>query len=161
MGIVKKYLWLVIFVLLVLTGFFSFFIHFHHDVKAITDFSYSYDKFDKTISDFSMSVFASNLDSKPAIEDLERNANGALIELKIKASERISSLIKNDAEFMNTELEIADFSGKELAVLDSCKRARYDKRDAEVDKLAKEFSDLKNKRTTAYTRFQQLVKLTK
>lgn len=161
MRIVKKYIWLVIVVLVVLTGSFFFFNRFHHDVKALTDFSYSYEKFDKTISNFSISVFTSNLDSKPASDDLERKATEALIELNIRASERISSLIKNDAKFMSTELEIADFSGKELAALVSYKRAIWDMRDSEVDKFAKEFSDLKNKRTTAFTRFQDLVKLTK
>jgi hypothetical protein len=161
MAIVKKYTWLVIVVLAVLTGIFYFFNRFYHDVKALTDFSYSYEKFDKAISYFSISVFALNFDSTLVTEDLERKANEALIELNIKASERISSLIKNDAEFMSSELEIADLSGKELTALGIYKRSIFYKRDAEMDNLAKEFRDLKNKRTTAYARFQELVKLTK
>lgn len=161
MEIIKKYKWLVIFVLVVLAGIFFFFNRFHHDVKALTDFSASYEKFDKVISDFSVSVFESNLEGAPATDDLERKADGALVELNKKASERISSLIKNDAEFMSTELEIADFSGKEMDALSAYKRAIRDKRDAEVDRLAKEFIDLKNKRTNAYARFQELVELTK
>ena len=96
-----------------------------------------------------------------ATDDLEHKAVRILAELNTKASERISSLIKNDAEFMRTKLEIANFSGKELDALSAYKRAMRDKRDAERERLAKEFINLKNKRTTAYAGFQELVELTK
>ena len=161
MAIAKKYTWSVIVVLVVLMGILYFFNRFNHDVKALTDFSYSYEKFDNAISDFSKSVFASNLNDTLAADDLERKANEALIELNIKASERISSLIKNDAEFMSSELEIADLSGKELTAIGIYKRSIFIKSAAEMDNLAKEFRDLKNKRTTTYARFQELVKQTK
>lgn len=161
MEIIKKYKWLLIVVLVVLAGVFFFFNLFQHDVRAIKDFSVSYKKFDKAISDFSGYLFSSSLQGTSATDDLEYKAERTLVELSTKASAKISSLIKNDAEFMRTELEIADFSGKELDALSAYKRAIRDKRDTEWDRLAKEFNDLKNKRTTAYVRFQELVELTK
>lgn len=127
--------------------------------------------------------------------DLESKAGDALIELNIKASARLSSLIKNDAELMSKALEIADLSGKELDHLGAYKRAIWDKRDiankllqnivddngrldgfikflrkkdnqakiqsqnADLDRLAKEFGDLTNNRTTAYARFQGLAEI--
>ena len=160
---IKKYKWLPILALIVvLAGVLSLFYKFyHHDVKALEEFLASYEAFDKAISEFSIPVFASNLEGAPATDNLERKADEALVELDTKTSVRISSLIKNDAELMSTELEIADVAGKELYTLRVYKRAIRDKRDADVDRLAKEFSDLNNKRTTAYARFQELAELTK
>ena len=160
MEIIKKYKWLLILVLIALAGVFSFFYCFYYnDVKALTDFSDSYEKFDKAISDFSALVFASNLEGAPATDNLERKADEALVELNTKASARLSSLIKNDAELMSTELEIADFSGKELDTLSAYKRAIRDKRDTDVDGLAKEYGELTSKRKAAYAHFQELAGL--
>ena len=150
METIKKYKWLLIVVLVVLAGVFFFFNRFYHnDVKALMDFSVSYEKFDKAISDFSISK----------TDDLESKAGDALIELNTKASARISSLIKNDAELMSTQLEIADFSGKELDTLSAYKRTIRDNRDADVDRLAKEYGDLTSKRKAAYTRFARFQQL--
>ena len=151
MGIIKKYKALLILVPVVIVGFFFY----HNDVKALEKFVASYEKFDKAISDFSKPVFVSNVEGAPATDDLERKADEALAELNTKTSVRISSLIKNDAELMNTELEIADFSGKELDNLKAYKRAVADK-NVDLGRLAKEFGDLANKRQTAYARFREL-----
>ena len=159
MEIIKKYKPAVIIVLVLASVFFFFNRLYHNDVTALTDFSASYEKFDKAISDFSVPVFASNLEGAPATDDLERKADEALRELNTKASARISSLIKNDAELMSTELEIANFSLKELDTLSAYKTAMWGKRDADVDRLAKEYADLMNKRKTAYAHFQELARL--
>ncbi|OGD21124.1 MAG: hypothetical protein A2W03_03885 [Candidatus Aminicenantes bacterium RBG_16_63_16] len=82
----------------------------------------------------------------------------ALTELDAKASIRLSSLIKNDAELMNLTLEIARLSGKELAALKAQKEAAADKT-ADLPKLAKESADLARQRQTAYARFRELAGL--
>ena len=145
-GISKEYKVLLILVLVVLVGAFLFFYRMYHkDVKALEDFLASYEKFDKAISDFSIGE----------TDDLESKAGDALGEFTTKASVRISSLIKNDAKLMSTALEIADFSGKELATLSAYKRAIQSK-NADLDGLAKEYGDLTSKRKTAYARFRGL-----
>ena len=73
MEIIKKYKWLLILVLVVLAGVFSFFYRFYYnDVKALTDFSVSYQKFDKAVSDFSISK---NDDSESKAEDSLKELN--------------------------------------------------------------------------------------
>jgi len=149
MEIIKKYKALLIFALVVIVGVFFFFSRFYHnDTKALTDFVASYEKFDKAISDFSIGE----------TDDLESKAGDALIELNTKAAVRISSLVENDAEIMSKELEIAEFSGKELDNLRASKRAIQSK-NADLDGLAKEYGDLNSKRKTAYARFQELAGL--
>ena len=156
MGIIKKYKALIVLALIVVVGTFFFFYRFYHnDVKALTDFSVAYEKFDKAVSDFSTSVFASNPEGALAVDDLERKADEALVDLNIKASARISSLIKNDAELMRATHEIADLSGKELDALKAYKRAIADKNSG-MDKLAQAFGDLSNKRQVAYAHFREL-----
>ena len=157
--IIKKYKAVLVIPLIVAAGIIFFFYHFgHNDYKVITDFSASYIKFDQAISDFSTPIFASNLEATPATDDLERKADKALVDFNTKASARISSLTKNDAELMRLTLEIADLSGKELDALKAYKRAAADK-SADLDKLAKEFADLTNERQTAYARFLELTGL--
>jgi hypothetical protein len=159
MEMIKKYKALLVIALIMAAGIFFFFYHFgHNDAKAIGDFSVAYEKFDKAISDFSSPVIASNLESAPATDDLERKADEALVELNTKASARISSLTKNDAELMNVTLEIADLSKKELDTLKAYKSALADK-NVDLNKLAKEFGDLTNKRQTAYALFRELAGL--
>jgi hypothetical protein len=158
MEIIKKYKGLLILALVALAGLFFFYRLHRHDVKSLVNFSVAYKNFDKAISDFSIPVFAPNFEGAPATDDLERKADEALVELNTKASARLSSLIKNDAELMSTTLEIADLSGKELDALKAYKRAVADK-NVNLDRLAKEFGDLTNKRQSAYARFQELAGL--
>jgi len=146
-GIFKKYKWFIILALLVLAGVFSFFYRFYHNgVKALADFSASYEKFDKALVDF----FIAETD------DSESKADNALIELNTKAvAFRLSSLIKNDAELMNKALEIAAFSKRELDNLRAYKRAVQSK-NADLDVLAIEYGDVNGKRKTAFARFREL-----
>ncbi len=235
----KKYQVLFALALVVCGAIFFFFCRMHHnDLKALEDFSASYEKFDKAISDFSIPVHASNLEGPLALDqfnkiysqitgsmqdtlsndsrlalakeaislsnylldylnktdDLESKAGDALIELNTRAGalSGLSSLIKNDALIPLSAREIAEFSGKELDNLSAYKRSIWDKRDitnkllqnivddngglngfinflsqkdnqakiqsqnADLDRLSKEFDNLVNDRTTAYTRFRGL-----
>jgi hypothetical protein len=146
MGIFKKYKWLIILALVVLAGVSSFFYRFYHnDVKALAHFSTSYEKFDKAISDF----FISKAD------ELESQAGDALIELNTKATFRLSSIIRNDAELMEEALEVADLSRKELDSI-RVKKAAIQSKNDEIDALAKEYGVLTSKRRAAYARFRKL-----
>ena len=145
MEIMKKYKVLLVLALVIIVGIFSLFYRFHHnDVQALEGFVASYEKFDKAISDFSIGEAG----------DLESKAGDALIELNTKAAVRISSLVEHDAELMSKELEIADFAGKELDNLRAYKGAIQSK-NADLDRLAKEYGDLTSKRKTAYAHFQE------
>ncbi len=158
MEIINRYKVVLVLALIVIVGVFSFFYRMHHnDVKVLTEFLASYEKFDKAISDFSVPVFASNLDLNKT-NDLESKAGDALIKLNTKAAARLSSLTKNDAALMSKMLEIADFSVKELDNLRAYKRAIQSK-NADLDGLAKEYGELTSKRKTAYARFQGLAPL--
>jgi len=149
MEIIKKHKWLPIVVLAVLAGVFFFFYRFYHnDVKELTDFSASYEKFDKAISDLSMSK----------TDGLERIAGDAFIELNIKATFRLSSLIKNDAKLMDQAREVANLSGRELESLRVYKGA-IQRKNADLDGLAKEYVNLDGKRKAAYARYQELAGL--
>ena len=146
MDIIKQYQWLLIVALVVLAGVFFFLNRlYRNDVQALTDFSAAYQKFDKTIADFSVS----------STDDLDSKTDEALVELTEKATVRLSSLIKNDAELMNQAREVADLSGRELASLKIYKGASRSK-NADSDGLAKEYGDLTSKRKAAYARFRQL-----
>jgi hypothetical protein len=158
MKIIKKYTWRIILVLVVLVGFAFFCRLYRHDVRALTDFSAAFGKFDKAITGFSQSLFALDLEGVRAADELERKAEEALTELKIKASARISSLIKNDGDLMGITCEIADFSEKELEALKAYQRGAADK-NADLDGFAKEFGDLTCERQTAYARFRELAGL--
>ncbi len=148
MEIVKKYKWLLIVVLVLLAGVFFFYRLYHNDVKALADFSVSYEKFDKAISYFSTG----------STGDLESKAGDALAELNAKAVFRISSLIKNDAKLMDQAREVAALSAREFDSLKAYKAAIQSK-NADSDRLAKEYGDLTDKRKTAYARFQELAGL--
>ena len=155
MEIIKKYKVVLVLALIVIVGVFSFFYRMHNkDVKALTEFLASYEKFDKAISDFAVPVFAANFDLNKT-DDLESKASDALIELNTKAAFRLSSLIKNDSVIPPLALEITDFSGKELDNLRAYKKAVQSK-NADLDGLAKEYDELTSKRKTAYARFQGL-----
>ena len=158
MATLKKYRWLLIPALVALAGFFFFYRLYHRDVKALTGVLLAYEKFDKAVSDFSTRLLAQNLAGPPAANDPERKAEEALAELEAKASARISSLIKNDAELMKLTLEIARLSGKELAALKAYKRAAADM-SADLPTLAKETADLARERQTAHARFRELAGL--
>jgi hypothetical protein len=147
----KKYIILLGMVLIVGANIFFFFYRmYHNDVKALEAFPAAYEKFDQAAADYFASVFA----GAPAADDLERKAGGALADLNTNASTRLSSLIKNDAELMDTMLKIADLSGKEFDALKTYQKAAAEK--GNLDGLAKELGDLRNKRQAVYARFREL-----
>jgi hypothetical protein len=158
MEIIKKYKVVLVFALIVTVGVFFFFYRMHNnDIKALEGFVASYEKFAKAISDLSVHVLASNPDLNKT-DDLESKAGDALIELNQNASARISSLTKNDGQFMSIMLEIANLSKRELENLSACKKAIQSK-NADLNRLAKEYGDLTSKRKTAYASFQGLAPL--
>ena len=149
MEIIKKYGWLPVVGLVVLTGVFFFFYRmYNNDVKALTDFSNSYEKFDEAISAFSAS----------STNNLERKVYDTLVELATKSTFRISSLIKNDGEIMSAEIEIAILSRKEFSALGLYQGAIQSK-SADLGRLAKEYNDLTSKRKAAYARFRELAEM--
>jgi hypothetical protein len=155
MEIIKKNKWLIFFVLVVLAGIFAFYHLYHTDIKELADFSASYEKLDRAISDFSGRISGSSFEDRPAVDSYERKADEARVELKVKASARLSSIIKNDAELMSITLNISDLAAKELEALKAYRRAVFDM-DINAGRLAEEFADLTNKRQTAYARFREL-----
>ncbi len=151
----KKYKALLVIPLILLAGIFFFFYRMgNNDAQALAGFSTAYQKYDQAISDFSKSIFAGTTTSN----DLEQKANEAQVELKTKASARISSLTKNDGELMPVMLQIADLSGKELAAATEYKNAVGDQ-SADMSQLASEFADLTNQRQAAYAHFLELAGL--
>ena len=149
MEIIKKYKWFVVVALVMLAAVFSLFYSlYHHDVNALTDFSVSYEKFDKSILDFSISQ----------TDDLQNSARDAVIELTTIAHSKLSSLIKNDAELMNQALLVADLSARELVCLKSYKGAIQSKK-VDIGELAIMYGELNSKRKIAYARFQELAGL--
>ncbi len=152
----KKYILLLILSSIGLVGIALFFYYFgHHDSKALIDFSTAYENYDRAISDFSNSVFASQQDGSPVTEALEQIADQALAELNVKAAVRISSLTRHDAEIMNITQEIADISGRELAVIKKYLGA-ISSEDIDLKQLAIEWEDLAVIRKAAFARFQEL-----
>ncbi len=152
----KKYILLLILPLVGLAGIVLFFYYFgHHDSKALTEFLAAYKNYDHAISGFSNAIFAYQLDGTPVMEDVGQNADQALAELNTKASVRISSLTKHDAEIMSLTQEIADLSARELAVLKEYQKA-ISNHATDLKQLTIEWEDLAAKRQAAFARFQEL-----
>jgi hypothetical protein len=141
--------------IIVAVPFVLFFRLYQKDVKVLTDFPTAYQIFDHAISNFSTAVHTSKQADLSATDDLERKAEQALVELRTKASARISSLIKNDADVMRTMPEIGDLSAKELDALKAYKKAAGDK-GADLNQLDQELASLTKERESAYAHFQEL-----
>ena len=156
MAVIQKYrVWLVIACVVTAAIAFFFFQFGHNDAKVLADFPNAYAKFDRAIADYSKTALGSNPEGGSANNDLELNADEALADLNRKASARISSLTRNDGDLMQTMLEIADLSGKELVALKEYKTAVADG-SSDLDKAAAAYADLTQKRQTAYLRFREL-----
>jgi hypothetical protein len=146
--VIKFSIVLFVLILVVIIGIFFFFYQMYHkDMKKLTDFVASYEKFDQAISDFSINK----------TDDLEGKTSNVLLELKTKATFRISSLIRNEGEAMKLALEIADLSEKEFDSLKAYKEAIQNK-NASLDRFSKQYDDLANNRKSAYARFQELAR---
>jgi len=105
----RKVFWLsiVLFILILVAivgVFFYFYCMYHNDVKALSDFSLSYEKFDKAISDFSVPVFASNLESTPTLEQFNKvySKITASMQDTLHASDRLS--LAKEAISLNNQL---------------------------------------------------------
>jgi hypothetical protein len=159
MEMMKKYIPLLVIVLSGVVVIFFFFYHFgHNDDKALTEFSSAYQKYDRAFSDLSSTVFMFNLEGSPTYDDLEQITDQALGDLTLKASARISSLTRHDAEIMNLTHEIADLSGKEFNALKAYQSAMVNN-DLDLAQLSKELQYLTSERRAAYARFQELTSL--
>jgi hypothetical protein len=133
-------------VLVMLAGGFYAFDHFYYKgIQSLEAFSVSYDRFDRAISEFSLTGTA----------DSERQVDGGLRDLRSKAAFRLSSLIKNDGKLMSEALEVAELSGRELASLKAYQGAIQNK-SAGGDELSKELGVLSGKRKAAFARFLEL-----
>lgn len=152
----KKFLALLVVFLIGVAGVSFFFYHFgHNDTLALTEFSTAYQNYDRAYSDLSAVAFTNSFEGSPAYDDLEQTADQALEDLNLKASARISSLTRNDAEIMSLTRMIAELSGKELTALKAYHSAMADN-DPELAQLSSELEDLHARRQAAYARFQEL-----
>lgn len=108
-----------------------FFVRMHqNDVKALKGFIASYGRFDKAMPGGDGGDSPSGLDA----------AREAAADLQAKASFRISSLIRNDAELMAQVREVADLARREFDGV----------------RLGQEAGTLREKRKAAYARFVAL-----
>ncbi len=153
----KKYTSLSVIALIIVAGIFFFFFYNMgtKDAKVLEDFPVAYKNYDQAISDFYNAVQASNPENTSTTSNLEYKADETLIVLNTKASVRISSLTKNDADLMRVSLVITDLAGKELDTLKAYQSAVADKSN-DIDRFAKEFADLRNQRQAAYTHYLEL-----
>jgi hypothetical protein len=123
---------LIIFILILAVPagvFFIFYRMYRDDVKDLKGFMASYERFNQTLSDF----------QERRTDDLESQALNAVNDLTVKASLRLSSLIKNDGELMDLALEVADLSRRELEGFGT-----------------EGYGLLHEKRIASYVRFQEL-----
>jgi len=100
-----------------------FYSMFRHDTMTLDHFTAAYYTSDKATADFASYVFTTDPDknssgSRNKANDLENKAVKAHNELKAIALSRVSSLVKNDAELMRTAIEICDYFGAQLTLLD-------------------------------------------
>lgn len=151
MTIAKPHKWLLVFILVVAAVVFLFFRMYHDDVEALKGFMASYEHFDKAISSY----------TDGGGTDALGKASEAVIELQTRASLRLSSLIKNDAELMVQAREVADLSRRELDRLRAYdavpRRQKPDPNEAaKEDELHGEYRSLHEKRIAAFTRFHEL-----
>jgi hypothetical protein len=136
MGMINKYKWLILLVIVAAAGGSYLYVHFYaRGINALLAFSASYERFDKAISEFSLS----------RTDDLGRQAGEALGDLQARSTFRLSSLIKNYGALMDQARELAALAQKELESLR-----------AGGEGLAKESGVLHEKRIAAYARFQAM-----
>jgi hypothetical protein len=116
-----------------------------HDKKALNEFVSSYEKFDEAILGYSAGH----------VDGFEGKAGAALAELEARAAERLSSLMKNDAELMAAAHMIAIYSAGELDNLYAYKRA-IQNQNAGLEELVKEHGDWTAKRKAAYDHYREM-----
>jgi hypothetical protein len=139
--------WPLIAVLVAAAGaLFVFFRMYQGDVKALKSFVASYWNFDRAVS-------------VPADQGLTRSAvdsaREAAADLQAKSSSRLSSLIRRDAELMDSMREIAGLAQKEIVRLTAYDSAVLNGI-PDAEELARERAALRGKRQAAYERFEKL-----
>ena len=120
---------------------------FRHDIRSLTEFAASYEQFDKRMSDF----------SDHATEADDEAADQALGDLAVRASMRLSSLIKNDGAMMRVARELSSAATKELTTLREYKRAALERNDDSAALLNRQFEDARSARKAAYAHFERLL----
>ncbi len=157
MEIIKKYKVLLVVALVVIVGVFFFFYRmYHNDIKALEGFLASYKTFDKAISDFSIPVFASNLEGAPALDQFNKiysqitasmqdtRPNGDRLAL---AKEAIS--LNNDLlDYLNKTYDLESKAGDALIELNQNASARISsliKNDGQLMSTALEIAGLSKK----------------
>lgn len=144
----RRYKRLLIFILVpaVPVGVLLFFYRmYHNDIGELKGFMVSYERFDRAISDLSM----------VGTDDSMCKAGNAAAELNAKASLKLSSLIRNDAELMEQAREVADLARREIDSL-RIYQVEAQNKNTELDRLAEESRALTGKRQAAYARFREL-----
>ena len=150
----KKCTILLLIALLILAGIFIFFFYRmgSNDAKALADFPVAYRNYDQAISDLYNAILANDPDNLLTIDNLEYNADQALNFLNKQASIRISSLTRNDGDIMEVSLEIVALAGNELDTLKAY-HTSVANRTNDINKFAKDFTDLRKQREAAYSHY--------
>ncbi len=158
-GIMKKYAPWVLAPLIVAAGIISLFYYLGHgDSVKLSEFTSAYEKYDQAISALSDQVLAPNLESNPAISDLEQNAAAALVELNTRAAAQISSITLHDGDLMKTMAKVSDLCAQELDALRAYQAAAVAK-NADAPNLAQAFNALTSQRRAAYVLFREFAGL--
>ena len=89
MELLRKYLWVLVGAVVVGAGFYFFYIRFYRDVKTLTDFSFTYEKYDEAITDFTAIVRADHSEKGAVTKELVRNVEVSLAILQKQASNQI------------------------------------------------------------------------
>jgi hypothetical protein len=141
--------------LIVVSGviFFSYRMY-QADIDKLVSFETAYRLYDRNITDYSTQVLTAN-HKKKAVAAEEKKAYESLAALRIAASVRISSLIKNDGEAMRSMQKISVISNKEFEVLEQYKNAATNE-NADLSELAKSVRDLANQRQASFAYFMEL-----
>lgn len=155
---IKGYTWLLVIALAMLTGLYFINRMHRHDIKAVKDFMTAYKEYDDAVLAFSIPAVEPNMADGTTTENLKRKADLALAGLDSKASVRLSSFLKNDAELMNVARRIANLSREELAALETFGRSETDS-SVDLNMKNKEPGALTNERKQAYARFEKLLRL--
>ena len=160
MELIKKNKFLFVALLTIGTFFYFGVRSYLHDVQVLTEFSLYYKEFDDSINDLSKAILNPDSEGHIFSGSLLQKTNRSFSEIESRSSERISSLIKNDAEFMKLELEIITLSRKELMLVENYTNSKSSQT-GNIDLMIKELRELQRKRKEAFVQFQHLVELTK
>ncbi len=158
MKILKEYKFILLFAVLGVAGFFFFtYSYYHKDEQKLLDFMASYQAYDQAAARYTAAVVSSN-PPNAAAGDSSQAAGQALADLRLKASARISSMIKHDGELMSAERQIAALSGQEMEALKACQQAAAGQ-GGNLSQLVKTAQDLADQRRAAYAHFRDLLGL--